>query len=41
MDQICLVIPILSGKTDAARNFLRDVETERKDEYARSEVASA
>jgi len=37
VDQICLVIPILSGKTDAARNFLRDVETERKAEYALSE----
>ncbi len=37
MDQVCLVIPILSGKTDAARNFLRDVETERKAEYALSE----
>jgi hypothetical protein len=37
MDQICLVIPILAGKTGAARNFLGDVETERKAEYALSE----
>lgn len=37
MDQICLVIPILPGKGDAARDFWREVETERKTEYDRSE----
>lgn len=37
MDQVCLVIPILLGKTDAARDFWREVETERKAEYDRSE----
>ena len=37
MDQVCLVIPVLPGKTETARIFLREVETERKDEYARSE----
>ena len=37
MDLVCLVIPILPGKTDAARNFFRELETERKTEYDRSE----
>ena len=37
MDQVCLVMPVLAGKTEAARNFLREVETERKAEYGRSE----
>jgi len=26
MDQICLVLPILSGKTSAARNFHRELD---------------
>ncbi len=37
MDQICLVLPILPGKTEDARAFQRELETERKADYARSE----
>ena len=37
MDQVCLVLPIMRGKSDAARAFMRELETERKDEYAVSE----
>ena len=37
MDHICVVFPILSGKTDEARAFQRELETERKTEYDRSE----
>ncbi len=37
MEQICLVIPINEGKGDVARTFMRELEMERKDEYAVSE----
>lgn len=37
MDQVCLVLPIKKGKYDAARGFMRELETERKKEYALSE----
>jgi hypothetical protein len=37
MDQICLVLPILPGKTDAARHFQRELDTDRKVDYDRSE----
>ncbi len=37
MDHICLVMPILPGRTDGARAFMRELETSRKDEYAASE----
>ncbi len=37
MDQVCLVIPIKPGKTDAAREFMNELETERKADYDRSE----
>jgi hypothetical protein len=37
MDQICLVLPIKEGKTDAARRFMSELETERKGDYAASE----
>jgi hypothetical protein len=37
MDQICLVLPIKEGKTDAARRFMTELETERKEEYSASE----
>jgi hypothetical protein len=37
MDQICLVLPIKEGKSDAARAFMNELETERKEEYAVSE----
>jgi hypothetical protein len=34
MDQICLVIPILAGKSDDARDFMRELEQSRKADYA-------
>lgn len=37
MDQICLALPILPDKTDAARDFMRVLEDERKSDYDRSE----
>ncbi len=37
MDQICLVLPILPGKTAAARDFQRELDTDRKADYDRSE----
>jgi hypothetical protein len=37
MQQICLVLPVLSGHADDARRFMRELEESRKDEYARSE----
>ena len=37
MDPVCLVMPILPGKTAAARAFLRDLDGPRKAEFDRSE----
>ncbi len=37
MDQICLVVPIMPGKTDDARDFMRELEEKRKPDYDRSE----
>jgi hypothetical protein len=37
MDQVCLVLPIKTGKTEAARRFMNELETERMGEYAVSE----
>jgi hypothetical protein len=37
VDQICLVLPILPGKTDDARAFQRELDTTRKPDYDRSE----
>ncbi len=37
MDQVCVVLPVLPGKTDDAREFMRELEEERKSEYDRSE----
>lgn len=37
MDHNCLVIPILPGMSDAARDFQREVDTTRKADYARTE----
>jgi hypothetical protein len=37
VDQICLVLPILPGKTEDARAFQRELDTERKADYDRSE----
>ncbi len=36
MDQVCFAIPLLPGKTEDARAFMRELE-ERKAEYAFSE----
>ena len=37
MDQICLVVPITPGKTEDARDFMRELEEKRKPDYDRSE----
>jgi hypothetical protein len=37
VDQICLALPILPDKTDAAHDFMRELEGERNSEYDRSE----
>jgi hypothetical protein len=37
MNQICLVLPILPGKTAAARDFMHELEGARKAEYDESE----
>jgi len=37
MDQICLVVPILPGRTADARDFMRELETDRQADYQRSE----
>lgn len=37
MNQICLVIPITPGKSDDARDFMRELEHERKAQYDQSE----
>jgi hypothetical protein len=37
MDHVCLVFPILSGKTEDARAWQRELDTTRKPDYDRSE----
>jgi hypothetical protein len=37
MDQICLVVPITPGKTDDAKDFMRELEEDRKKDYDQSE----
>lgn len=37
MDHICLVLPILDGKTQDARAFMDELENQRKDAYNLSE----
>ena len=37
MDQICLVVPVLPGKTADALDFMRELEADRKAEYQASE----
>ncbi len=37
MDHICAVFPILPGKTEDARAFQRELDTERKADYDHSE----
>jgi len=39
MDRICVVFPILPGKTEDARAFQHELDTVRKADYARSEQA--
>ena len=37
MDQICLVVSVLPGKTADARDFMRELEADRNADYQRSE----
>ncbi len=37
MDHICVVFPLLPGKTEDARAFQRELDTTRKADYDRSE----
>jgi len=37
MDHICLALPVLPGKSDAARSFMRELDTTRRTDYDRSE----
>jgi len=37
MDQICLVVPILPGRTADAKDFMRELESDRKADYQTSE----
>lgn len=37
MDHVCVVFPLLPGKTEDARAFQRELDTERKADYDRSE----
>jgi len=39
VDRVCIVLPILAGKTEEARAFQRELDGERKADYARSERA--
>ena len=37
MDQICLVVPVLPGRTADAKDFMHELEGDRKADYQRSE----
>ncbi len=37
MDHVCVVFPLLPGKTEEARAFQRELDTTRKSDYDRSE----
>lgn len=37
MQQICLVLPVLPGSSQDTRDFMRELEESRKQEYSRSE----
>ena len=37
MDQICLVVPVLPGRTADARDFMRELEASRNADYQLSE----
>jgi len=41
MDQICLVVPILTGRTEDARDFMRELEAGRNADYQRAVFVSA
>jgi len=36
MDQTCLMVPIIPGKTDDARDLMQELEGPRKPDYGRS-----
>ena len=40
MDHICVIFPLLPGKTEKARAFQRELNTERKAEYDESPFAA-
>ena len=37
MDRVCFALPVLEGKTEDARAFFRELETQRKGAYTTSE----
>ena len=37
MDQVCFALPVLEDKTEEARAFFEELETQRKSDYAASE----
>ena len=37
MDRVCFALPVLEGKTEDARAFFRELETQRKGAYTASE----
>jgi len=37
MDQVCFALPVISGKTEDARAFFKELEGSRKAEFAKSE----
>ena len=37
MDQVCFALPVLEDKTEDARAFFEELETQRKSDYAASE----
>ena len=36
MDRVCIIFPVLPGKTEAARAFMHALETDRRADHARS-----
>jgi hypothetical protein len=37
VDRVCFALPVLEGRTEDARAFFEELETQRKDAYAASE----
>ena len=37
MDHVCFALPVLAGQTDRARAFMRQLDTNRREEFDRSE----